>query len=57
MLTSFQGPPPDAAFLAQSRVPEILFGSIFPAVVATVFVLACFYSRGILMKNWGWDDS
>jgi hypothetical protein len=51
------GPPPDAAYLAQSRVPEILFGAIFPAAIATIFVLARFYSRAILMKNWGWDDS
>ncbi len=56
-LTPLQGPPPDAAFIAQSHVPEILFGSVFPATLATIFVLARFYSRAILMKNWGWDDS
>ncbi|KAE9380955.1 hypothetical protein N431DRAFT_477770 [Stipitochalara longipes BDJ] len=56
MASPIQGPPPNAAYLTQSRVPEILFGSIFPATIATIFVLARFYSRAILRKNWGWDD-
>ncbi|KAF8858709.1 hypothetical protein BDZ45DRAFT_743132 [Acephala macrosclerotiorum] len=50
--------PPDASFLAQSRVPEILFGSIFPALVATIFVLGQFYSRIILLlRYWGGGDT
>jgi hypothetical protein len=57
MISPFAGPPPDAAYLAESRVPQILFGTIFPAAIATIFVLARFYSRAILMKNWGWDDT
>ncbi|KAE9365448.1 hypothetical protein N431DRAFT_101027 [Stipitochalara longipes BDJ] len=51
-----QGPPLDPAFLAQSRIPEILFGTLFPFVFATVFVLGRFYSRAILIKTWGTDD-
>ncbi|KUJ08230.1 uncharacterized protein LY89DRAFT_742070 [Mollisia scopiformis] len=49
--------PPTAAFLAQSRVPQILFGSIFPAGIATIFVLGRFYSRIILLRHWGSDDT
>lgn len=52
-----QGTIVDAAYLAQSRVPQILFGTIFPAVVATICVLGRFYSRGVLLKCWGLDDT
>ncbi|KAN0089491.1 hypothetical protein V8E51_019751 [Hyaloscypha variabilis] len=51
-----QDPPLDPAFLAQSRVPEILFGTLFPFLFATIFIFARFYSRAIIMKTWGVDD-
>jgi hypothetical protein len=50
-------PTPSAEFLQESRVPQILFGTIFPAVVATIAVLGRFYSRAIILKVWGLDDT
>lgn len=50
-------PPPTPEFLAESTAPQILIGSILPAALATVFVLARFWSRAIITKSWGWDDS
>jgi len=35
----------------------MLVASIIPAIVASIFVLARFYSRLFIMKNWGHDDS
>lgn len=36
---------------------EVLAGTIAPAAVATVFVLARFYARAIIVRSWGWDDT
>ncbi|PMD27089.1 hypothetical protein NA56DRAFT_743445 [Hyaloscypha hepaticicola] len=47
----------DVGFAPQSRAPQTLIASIVPAVVASIFVLARFYSRAFIMKNWGHDDS
>jgi hypothetical protein len=44
-------------FISQSRIPGMIVGSTVPAVIASIFVLARFYSRVIIMKNWGHDDS
>ncbi|KIN03215.1 hypothetical protein OIDMADRAFT_95408, partial [Oidiodendron maius Zn] len=44
-------------FDAQTRVPEVLWGSIIPFGVATIFVIARVYSRLILIRSWGQDDT
>jgi hypothetical protein len=44
-------------FDAQSRVPEVLCGSIIPFLIATLFVIARFYSRLILTRSWAQDDA
>jgi len=41
----------------QSQVPQMLIGIITPALIASIVVLARLYSRAIIMKNWGYDDS
>jgi hypothetical protein len=46
-----------AEFDAQTRVPEVLYGSIIPFGLATIFVLARLYSRLILTRSWGQDDA
>jgi hypothetical protein len=40
-----------------SRVPQILVGTIIPTVLSSVFVAARLYTRGILNKTWGLDDT
>ncbi|KAE9365028.1 hypothetical protein N431DRAFT_305398, partial [Stipitochalara longipes BDJ] len=40
-----------------SRVTQILAGTIIPAVLSSVFVVARLYSRGILNRNWCLDDT
>ncbi|TVY17205.1 hypothetical protein LARI1_G005173, partial [Lachnellula arida] len=47
----------EIAYAAATRVPSILAGSIIPFLVATVFVIARLYSRGIVTRNWGHDDT
>ncbi|KAE9369998.1 hypothetical protein N431DRAFT_512041 [Stipitochalara longipes BDJ] len=44
-------------FASQSRTAQILIASIIPSIFATILVLARFYSRVFIMKNWGHDDS
>ncbi|PMD45693.1 hypothetical protein L207DRAFT_562804 [Hyaloscypha variabilis F] len=46
----------DPQYAAESRIPQILVGSIIPSVLATIFVLARLYSRAILTRSWGTDD-
>ncbi|KAE9372799.1 hypothetical protein N431DRAFT_457487 [Stipitochalara longipes BDJ] len=46
-----------ASYLSQTRVPEFLAGDIAPVVVASLFVLARAYSRAILIRGWGYDDT
>ena len=46
-----------AAYAAESHVPEGLVGTIIPRILATIFVLARFYSRGVLTRNLGADDA
>ena len=43
--------------ITESRVPQILIGSILPSAIVSLFVLARFYSRGYLLRSWGYDDS
>lgn len=35
----------------------MLIGIITPALIASIVALARFYSRAIIMRNWGYDDS
>lgn len=46
-----------AVYLAQSRVPEIIAGSIIPFVLASIIVFFRLYSRGIILRAWGWNDT
>lgn len=41
---------------AQTRVPLMLAGNITPFLVATIFVVARFWSRQILKGSWAQDD-
>jgi hypothetical protein len=34
-----------------------LVGTIVPAGIASIFAFARFYSRAVIMKNWGIDDT
>ncbi|KFY37843.1 hypothetical protein V494_04612 [Pseudogymnoascus sp. VKM F-4513 (FW-928)] len=45
-----------AEYDAQTRVPLIFAGNITPFVVATIFVVARFWSRQILKGSWAQDD-
>jgi len=56
VLILVQGPT-DPSFAAQSRAPDILIGSLLPIALAIVLFLALFYSRFIIMKNRGKDDT
>jgi hypothetical protein len=47
----------DAAYLAQTRIPQLLAKTIIPTTIETIFVLARANSRGILGNNWGHDDT
>jgi hypothetical protein len=38
-------------------VPEILVGSLVPFTIASVAVVARFFTRAFLIRNWGTDDS
>ncbi|CZR67374.1 related to integral membrane protein [Phialocephala subalpina] len=40
-----------------SRVPQILAGTIIPILLASVFVVGRLYTRYIITKNWGNDDT
>ncbi|PMD47714.1 hypothetical protein L207DRAFT_376760, partial [Hyaloscypha variabilis F] len=42
---------------AESRVAQILVGSLVPFAIASVTVLARFATRGLVTHNWGTDDS
>lgn len=45
-----------AEYNAQTRVPSMLAGTITPFLVATIFVIARFWSRQILKVSWAQDD-
>ncbi|KAF4624210.1 hypothetical protein G7Y89_g13963 [Cudoniella acicularis] len=47
----------DVGFASPSQVPQMLIAMIIPAIIASILVLARFYSRVFIMKNWGYDDS
>jgi hypothetical protein len=50
--------PEEMAILApQSRVASVIAGTIAPFVIGTIFVFARFYTRTLITRNWGWDDS
>jgi hypothetical protein len=40
-----------------SEVPGLLAGILVPEIVCSFIILGRIYSRGILIKNWGWDDT
>ncbi|KAI5455601.1 hypothetical protein BGZ63DRAFT_368667, partial [Mariannaea sp. PMI_226] len=40
-----------------STVPQILAGTIIPMVLSSLFVFARLYTRGILTRSWGIDDT
>ncbi|PMD37525.1 hypothetical protein L207DRAFT_531807 [Hyaloscypha variabilis F] len=42
---------------SESRVAGVLAGTIVPTVFSTIFVLARLYTRSIITKNWGSDDT
>ncbi|PMD41971.1 hypothetical protein L207DRAFT_391012, partial [Hyaloscypha variabilis F] len=44
-------------FASQPRTAQVLIASIIPSIFASILVLARFYSRVFIMKNWGNDDS
>ncbi|PVH68748.1 hypothetical protein DL98DRAFT_474508 [Cadophora sp. DSE1049] len=48
--------PGSPEYIRESRVSQILAGSIAPAVIASIFVLARLYSRLIIIKSFGADD-
>ncbi|KAJ8057915.1 hypothetical protein OCU04_013096 [Sclerotinia nivalis] len=43
--------------LQESRVQLLLLGTILPAALGTVFVAGHLYTRGVITRNLGWDDS
>ncbi|KAF4628888.1 hypothetical protein G7Y89_g9255 [Cudoniella acicularis] len=47
----------DAAFAAESRVPQVLAGAIIPTALASIFAIARLYTRSIVTRNWGADDT
>ncbi|KFY17061.1 hypothetical protein V492_00921 [Pseudogymnoascus sp. VKM F-4246] len=49
--------PSDPKHLSESRVHEILIGSLVPFAIASVTVAARFFTRVFLARNWGTDDS
>jgi hypothetical protein len=44
-------------YQTESRVPQILAGSLVPFAIASVTVLARLVTRGLITHNWGTDDS
>ena len=42
---------------SESRVAGVLAGTIVPTIFSTLFVLARLYTRSIITKNWGSDDT
>ncbi|KAH8776000.1 hypothetical protein F5882DRAFT_162477 [Hyaloscypha sp. PMI_1271] len=42
---------------SESRVLGVLIGTIVPTICSTIFVLARLYTRSIITKSWGWDDT
>ncbi|OBT98397.1 hypothetical protein VE01_03147 [Pseudogymnoascus verrucosus] len=47
----------DQKYLSESRIQEILVGSLVPFTIASVTVVARFFTRIFLTRNWGTDDS
>ncbi|TGO85042.1 hypothetical protein BPOR_0438g00130 [Botrytis porri] len=42
--------------LNDTRVHLLLVGTIVPTALGTLFVAGRLYTRGIITRNWGWDD-
>ena len=51
------GLPPSPAYLAESRVNVLRNGGVIPVVLASVAVLARFYTRVVIIRTWGFDDT
>jgi hypothetical protein len=43
--------------VSETRVPQILVGTIIPTVIGSFFVIAKLYTRVIITKSWGGDDT
>ena len=50
-------PPPTPEYLAESVVQGFQAASLAPLIIATIFVFARFYTRRIILRVWGWEDS
>ncbi|TGO27937.1 hypothetical protein BPAE_0034g00160 [Botrytis paeoniae] len=42
--------------LNDTRVYLLLVGTIVPTALGTLFVAGRLYTRGVITRNWGWDD-
>ncbi|KAF7940646.1 uncharacterized protein EAE97_006832 [Botrytis byssoidea] len=42
--------------LNDTRVHLLLVGTIVPTALGTLFVAGRLYTRGVITRNWGWDD-
>ncbi|TGO34560.1 hypothetical protein BHYA_0192g00240 [Botrytis hyacinthi] len=42
--------------LNDTRVHLLLVGTIVPTTLGTLFVAGRLYTRGVITRNWGWDD-
>ncbi|KAF7896246.1 hypothetical protein EAF00_006260 [Botryotinia globosa] len=42
--------------LNDTRVHVLLVGTIVPTALGTLFVAGRLYTRGVITRNWGWDD-
>ncbi|KAG4411199.1 hypothetical protein IFR04_015670, partial [Cadophora malorum] len=47
----------DTTNLAESRLPHVLIGVILPFAISSICLLGRFYSRAVLLKFWGIDDT
>ncbi|KAH6665666.1 hypothetical protein B0J14DRAFT_209952 [Halenospora varia] len=45
------------ALAAESRVPQVIAGTIVPTFLGSIFVVARLYTRAIITRNWGLDDT
>ncbi|KAI9047298.1 hypothetical protein LZ554_008746 [Drepanopeziza brunnea f. sp. 'monogermtubi'] len=48
---------PNNANSTESRVPGVLAGSIVPATIGSLFVIARLYTRKLICNTWGLDDT
>ncbi|KAF7946440.1 hypothetical protein EAE96_009438 [Botrytis aclada] len=42
--------------LNDTRVHLLLVGTLVPTALGTLFVAGRLYTRGVITRNWGWDD-